>query len=108
MNRIVKKLISRRGESLIESIAAILLFTMASVAFLSMVSASTNINQTVTEREAQYSAELNYAEDPAHAASGTDISVEIIVGNDDAHPITVSNVGIAQKNDGAIYAYYVP
>ena len=44
MNKIFKKLRSRKGESLIESLAAILVMTLASVVMYSMVTAAADIN----------------------------------------------------------------
>ena len=54
----MKKLFSRlrgsRGESLIESLAAILVFTLSSIIFLTMVTSANNINRTVKDEYAAF------------------------------------------------------
>lgn len=53
MKGVLSKLRSKRGETLIESLAAILVFTLSSIIFLTMVSSASHINQTV---KAEYAA----------------------------------------------------
>ena len=51
MKKIMKKLRSRKGESLIEVLCAILIFTMSSVGMYSMVMAANNINAAAKEAD---------------------------------------------------------
>lgn len=51
MKTIFRRLKSTRGESLIESMAAILIFTFASILFLSMVNAAADVNLSVREAD---------------------------------------------------------
>ncbi len=48
-----KKLKSKAGETLVESLAAILIFTMASIVMYSMVTAAGDINRTAKELDQQ-------------------------------------------------------
>ena len=51
MNKIIARLRSKAGESLIESMAAILIFTFASIAMYTMIMSSNDINQRAEETE---------------------------------------------------------
>lgn len=51
MTAIFKKLKSKAGESLVESLCAILIFTMASVVMFSMVSSAADINGKAKEQD---------------------------------------------------------
>lgn len=51
MKKFISRLRSNRGESLIESMAAILVFTLASILFLSMVNGAANINRAAREAD---------------------------------------------------------
>ena len=51
MKNLFHKLRSKAGESLIESLAAILIFTMASIVMYSMVTTAADINRTAKEMD---------------------------------------------------------
>lgn len=51
MSSILRKLKSKKGESLVESLCAILIFTMASIVLFSMVSAAGDINGKAKEQD---------------------------------------------------------
>lgn len=104
MKTIKQRLSDSRGETLVESMCAILIFTLASIAFLTMTTTSANINATVTRNESEYRTELEFAEDPANAAARPGYQVMITVNDETA--FAVDNVGIAMQQDGGMYAYY--
>lgn len=54
MNTIFNRLASRRGESLIESMVAILVFTFASIIMLTMITSAVNINQVAKDADQAY------------------------------------------------------
>ena len=54
MKRLLNKLRSKAGESLVEVLCAILIFTMASVGMYSMVMAANNINATAKEADKKF------------------------------------------------------
>lgn len=62
MKKIIRRLRSRAGESLIESMAAILIFTMGSIILLSMVSTAADINATAKEADDSYNKQIRVAE----------------------------------------------
>lgn len=71
--KLVKKLRSARGESLVEALAAILIFTFASIILLSMISAAGRINTTARQADDALQAELYVAEaqDASQGEEGT-------------------------------------
>ena len=62
MKRALKKLHSRRGETLVETLAAILICVMAVTLLGTMVSATFNINQVAAAATERYQTELKAAE----------------------------------------------
>ena len=53
MKKWLRRLRGRRGESLVESMCAILIFTLSSVALLTMISAASNINSKAEAADAE-------------------------------------------------------
>ena len=62
MHKILRKLRSTAGESLVEALVAILIFTLASVALFTMVDASNTINRTAKEKDAYIQEQMVEAE----------------------------------------------
>ena len=58
MKKIIKKIRSKAGERLFESLAAILIFTMGSIVLLSLCSAASDINMQVRKTEQKIQKEL--------------------------------------------------
>lgn len=109
MKCFVKRLLNSRGESLVESMCAILIVTLASVAFLTMVNASAKINRQTTEAETEYRLELEAAEERSNAAANPDYSVVVTFSDSTAgysEECTIENVGIAAKEADALFAFY--
>lgn len=104
MMQIVKRLRRSRGESLIESMAAILIVTLASVAFLTMVNSSARINAKTAAVEAEYTQEIEVAEDSDNAAAHPGYRLNVTFNGSDV--INVPDVGIAKKSNEALYAFY--
>ena len=106
MNRIIKKLRSRAGESLIESLAAIVIFTLASLVMYSMVTAAADINMTAKETDRAVQEQMVVAERAeADAASGT-VSMSIVDAEGNEKNICTVAVDIYGE-DGDLYAYFV-
>ena len=104
MKKIIKRLKSRAGESLVESMAAILVFTLASIIMLSMVSTSANINETAKASDQKLAEELAVAE----KGTGTSITLGATVTIDFLGSSQESvSVDLYRKDDAALYAYYV-
>lgn len=79
MKKLWKKLRSTGGESLVEAMASVLIFTFASIILLSMISTAADINRTAKAADADLREELYVAEeqdrDKSHAGRIT-VSVQ--------------------------------
>ncbi len=62
MNKVTKKIRSNKGESLIESLVSILIFTLASIMLYTMLSTSVKLNQAAKDADAKHELEMIYAE----------------------------------------------
>ena len=105
MNKIFKKLRSRAGESLIESLAAILVVTMASVVMYSMVTAAADINTKAKNNDLAIQQQMDVAERADHASGSGTIYMYIEVG-DDTERVAVVDVDIFGAS-GDLYSYFV-
>lgn len=104
MKQILNKLRSRAGESLVESLAAILIFTMASIGMFSMVTAAADINQTAKEADRRNQEQMLIAEQgEGTGASGT-VTMTLVSGENTINVI-VADVDI-YGTEGGLYAYY--
>ena len=111
MKKIIRRLKSKAGESLVESMAAILIFTLSSIALLSMISASADINRTAKVADQQFQKQMTVVE----KAESTDAETGYVAKtgyvtfmvNDDT--VAQDKVYICQEkdNDSALYAYYL-
>lgn len=89
MKQLFSKLHGKRGESLIESLAAILVFTLSSIIFLTMVSSASRINKTVKDEYAAFQTQRQAIEN----VTPTSPTAELTVICDDAEvKITVQQV----------------
>lgn len=102
MNNLLKKLMSKAGESLVESMAAILVFTFASIIMLSMVSAAADINTTAKNTDRSFNEQMVVAERGASTDRHTSGTVTFNFGSvEETVPVDVF-----QKETGDLYAYY--
>lgn len=107
MELIIRKLKSKAGESLVESMAAILIFTLSSIALLSMISASADVNRTAKVADEQFQQQMLVVEKADSKADGTKKGKATFKVNDTN--VAQPDVYICQEkdNDGALYAYYL-
>ena len=108
MNAFFKKLKSKTGESLIESLCAILIFTMASVVLFSLVSAAADINgkaKTKDRENQQHMVAVESANDSAK--NGSAKFVFTLQKNNRTIPVAEVTADIYGGKDGSLYAYYV-
>ncbi len=106
MEHLIKKLKSKAGESLVESMAAILIFTLTSIALLSMISASADINRTAKVADEQFQQQMVVVEKAeAQGDNSTPGRVTFTVND---KQIAQDEVYICREkdNDSALYAYY--
>lgn len=104
MKNIMKKLRSRRGESLVEVLCAILIFTMSSVAMYSMVMAANNINAAAKKADEAHQQAMLIVEKGETGASEGFITVSIpnAAGTEKAR--VVIPVDVFEAED--LYSYF--
>ena len=105
MNKIFKKLRSRAGESLVESLAAILVVTMASIVMYSMVTAAADINTKAKNNDLAIQQQMDVAE-RADVASGSGTIYMYIEVGDDTELVAEVDVDIFGAS-GDLYSYFV-
>lgn len=98
MKKLMMRLKNKCGESLVESMCAILIFTLASLLFFTMVTAATRINKTTRDTETELLNQMNTVE--CADAAGTDGTASIEVGS---NTIT-ENIKVVSGGD--VFAYY--
>ena len=105
MNKIMNKLRSKAGESLIESLAAILIFTMASVGMFSMVSAAARINETAKQSDREYQEQMAHAEQGEVAGESGVVTMTLSRGGTEEDiRVIVADVDLYGTEDG-LFAY---
>lgn len=105
MKKIIMRLRCKKGESLIESMAAILIFTLASIIMLTMVTASADINKAAKEAEKVYHEQLIIAEKAEGAAAAGQV-IFTISKADGSTDSEIVDVAIYAKDNRSLYAYY--
>ena len=109
MKYIYIRLRSRCGETLVEAMISILVFTLSSVLLFSMITAATNINKATRDADAERQAQLSVAEaDPVNGADGMNVSISFDA-LDDSHSTSIP-VLIAQADGkpNALYSFSRP
>jgi hypothetical protein len=104
MKNLFHKLRSKAGESLIESLAAILIFTMASIVMYSMVTTAADINRTakiMDETNQQHMIAVEKGLPEAQNGSAT------ITFSLDGTQIAQTQVDIYGGKDGSLFTYFV-
>ena len=104
MKMIFKKLRSRAGESLVESLAAILVVTMASIVMYSMVTAAADINLAAKRNDQTVQEQLAIAE-RAETPDNTGVSdmyIKVGDSNENVASVPVNIYGV----DGGLFSYF--
>lgn len=104
MMQIIRKLKSKKGESLVESLCAILIFTMASIVLFSMVSTAGDINSKAKAKDAENQAHMVAVEKGESAAKNGTGTITFTFGSSVDLDVDVDIYG--GKND-SLYAYFV-
>ena len=104
MKKLFRKLKQKAGESLVETLCAILIFTMASVSMYTMVMGAAKINTAAEEADAESQRQMAIAE-MGEVDSGDGKVVMIITDDNDVNHMIEVNVDICGE-DGDLYAYY--
>lgn len=108
MTVLFKKLKSKIGESLIESLCAILIFTMASVVLFSLVSAAGDINRKAKDEDAKNQAHLIAVEKGEYDTKNGSATVTFTLQRGTQNiEIAEVDVDIYGGQDGSLYTYFV-
>jgi Tfp pilus assembly protein PilV len=102
MAQLWKRLANKTGESLVETLAAMLIFTLGSIIMLSYISTATNINQITEEVDNRYYADVITAELANVASEETSAVRFLITGSNLNQTVTVNVYG----NRDGLYTYY--
>lgn len=104
----MKKLRNRRGETLLETLVATLIFTFGSIILLTMISAAAKINDAVKRADDKFYLDMTIVEKaeffPGVTPTG---SVSILIS--DTYTTALEDtaaVYISQNPAGGLYAYY--
>ena len=71
MRNIIKKLRSKQGESLLETLISILIFTLASIAMFTMCKSANQLNATVKDNAADVNTQMLIVESASGAPTST-------------------------------------
>lgn len=99
MKTAMKKLKNRKGETLMETLVAILVFTLSSVLLYSMASTATDINRTARQDDKQFQEQVVAVEQAKGSKTTGTVSITIGSGS--------TNVNVDVYRSGDLYAYYV-
>ena len=104
MKKLIRKLKQKAGETLVEAICAILIFTLASTGMYTMVMAAAKINTIAKETDAEIQRQMTIAEKGEVDSGDGKVVMSITDSNDVNHVIEVY-VDICGE-EGDLYAYY--
>ena len=104
MKNILRKLKSKAGESLIESMAAILIFTMASIVMYSMVTTAADINRTAKEMDETNQQHMIAVEKGLPDAKNGTAIITFSLGSTE---IAQTQVDIYGGQDDSLFTYFV-
>ena len=105
MKKLMKKLHSKRGESLVEVLCAILIFTLSSVGMYTMVMSAAEINTTVKKAEEQNLQQMVVAEKAEGAGIPGTITMTLIDNGGNVKSTTTVDVEIYGA-DGELSSYF--
>jgi len=97
---------SRKGETLVEAMVSILIFTLSSIILFTMISAATNINRSVKAADATRQTQLEIAEASAASSEHCKDGMVTVVSGGDTERISVK---VAQQKgvSDAFFTYFV-
>lgn len=104
MNNLFRKLKNKAGESLIESLAAILIFTMASLVMYTMVTTAADLNRTAKEMDETNQQHMIAVEKGLPEAQNGSAIITFSLGSTE---IAQTQVDVYGGQDGSLYTYFV-
>ena len=98
---------NKRGESLVETLVAILIFTLASIALYSTVTSSARVNYAARLSDQAVQEQLQKIESAAGTVKAGSISMKLPNGNTQStHVINVDVYIGSPEDEDSLYAYY--
>ena len=110
MKALCKRLSSKRGESLVESLVSILVLTFTSLLFIAMVMSAKNINKTVNDSDKNFQKAKERLEQKKDLTP-SDKNLVISYGEDAEHvntTLATIPVEFYQDGDDGMFAFYLP
>lgn len=108
MKQMWKRLKSKTGETLVETMAAILIFTFGSIIMLSMITSAATINKMAEEADAQYLADMQAVEKADNPRQGGEYFVVFAATEAGlASSLDIVPVDVYGGSQDGLYAYYV-
>ena len=104
MKTLLRKLKSKAGESLIESLAAILIFTMASIVMYSMVTTAGDLNRTAKEMDNANQQHMIAVEKGLPEFKNGTATITFSLGSTE---IAEADVDIYGGQDGSLFTYFM-
>lgn len=102
MNNLLKKLRSKAGESLVETLAAILIFTMASIVMYSMVTTAADLNRKAKETDQAVQSQMTAIEKGEESAKSSKEKVTFFMNDSKMAEVDVDIYG----GNGKLYSYF--
>jgi hypothetical protein len=105
----MKKLKSKAGETLVESLAAILVFTMSSIVMYTMVSTAANINMTAKKMDEQNQKHMVAVEKGLKVDENDNVVLNgsaIITFSFGGRTVANQEVDIYGGQDGTLFTYF--
>ncbi len=106
MSNLMRKLKSRKGETLVESLASILIFTMASIVLYSLVTTAGHINGEAKKKDQQIQTQMVAVErgDPASLTGSGQVTMTL-----DGSEVEIAKVkvDIYGGQNNSLFAYFV-
>lgn len=101
----MNKLKNRRGETLVEMLAAILIFTLASVVLYSMITTATDMNEQARRKDEQNQAQMVALELQEGTPKTGTVSIKVTSSNGTVNTMNNIKVKLYGEANG-LYAYY--
>lgn len=109
----MKKLLNKKGESLVESLSAILIFTLSSIMLYTMLTTAVDLNRTAKEADEAHAQQMIYAEQAESLLPGMPAGINgegnVIFTMTDQNNNTIAlfdfDVDIYRQDVDFLYAY---
>ena len=110
MKKLKRRLAAKRGETLVETLAAILIFTLSSVILLTMTATAMRVNTENKEVAARNEEQMLYAEqgpDSGGSPESMEVSIQLITGSGSTVNLSGNvDVDVYRQDEDALYAYF--